>query len=162
MNQPPQPPNIARKVQIFPHQMIGVSLMVFFLLLSLFGVFGESTEKAADSSSRIALEVTYPSRSRYGLPVEIQVAVQNTSTQPIETLTLLLSRDYFDAFDDLHFFPSADRITDDAYEVDLENLQPEETRILTIGAKGGRYWQHKGDIRIEGESKVSLSTFIFP
>lgn len=136
--------------------------MVIFLLLTVFGVFGESTEKATDSGSRIALEVTYPSRSRYGLPLEFQVAVKNISSQPIETLTLLLSRDYFDQFGDLHFSPSADRITDDAYEVDLENLQPEETRILNIGAKGSRYWQHKGDIRIEGNVKVSLSTFIFP
>jgi hypothetical protein len=151
---------------LYPYQWVGFAVILLIPILALFGVFGESFAQVQQSSQDMALDVDYAIRNRYRMGSNLQVAVQNLSDQPIPSLTVSISRDYVDKFAEVTFSPSVARISDSAYEVDLTEIQPGESRVITVELEAEEYGQHQGTITATVQGlvpvEVNVTTFIFP
>jgi hypothetical protein len=61
--------------------------------------------------------------------------------------------------------PAVDRIRTQAYEVDLDNVLPGETRIVLVEVEAAAYWRHEGFIEAEASDRiirVEVRSFVFP
>jgi hypothetical protein len=81
-------------------------------------------------------------------------------------VTVYFDRDYIDSFSTVTFTPDVKSITDVAYIVELSDLQPQETRIVSVQLQAEKYWRHEGEIMATFTetigAEVSLRTFVFP
>ena len=82
--QPPQPPEIRRRIAFHRTQLIGVPLLAIIPVLALFGVFGTTTGEARAESAELQMQVRYPTRFRYkvinSLTVEVRMSDSLTSS----------------------------------------------------------------------------------
>lgn len=165
-SKPPQPPPISRKFEIRLYQMIGLPLIMLVPILALLGIFGETVDSTVISSPQLEMRVEYPTRFRYKMLDSITVTLRNVSGQPISALDVRFARAYIRGFSTVTFTPPVKSITEEDYILELNDLQPEETRIITVSIQAEKYGTHKGTIRVTPESaesvQVSLGTFIFP
>jgi hypothetical protein len=162
---PPEPPEIRRKFQPPAYQAIGVCLLVVFVLLGAFRVFGPTVGQVRSEVAPLRLEVTHPERTRLGEAGIIDVRVTNTGTGNLETVTIRFNRDYIDAFSTLAFTPGVDRISAGAYEVELSDVRAGETRAVSVDVVAGAYWRHQGFIEAatSGSSvRVQVTSLVFP
>jgi hypothetical protein len=164
--QPPPAPDVRRSIRFYPAHLAGMVLLALVPLLALFGVFGDLQANAEASSSSFRVLVDYPSRSRYWVFETMSVMVTNLSGQARETVTLSISEDYVAAFGEVAFEFDAERVTPDAYEFALTDLQPGETRVFGVEFRSDRYGQHDGLITVTAPDaepvELRISTFIFP
>lgn len=164
--QPPEPPDMRRRIMMYPMQMIGMGVILLIPLLALFGFFGEIRAEADTSSAAFSLHVDYPRSYRFRVHNPLTVTVRNTSDQAFEIVTVSFSTSYLSPFADSQFNPDLSRITADAYEVDLENVQPGEARIVTVVLEGQEYGQHNGTVAVAAPNvepvQLSIGTFVFP
>ena len=162
----PQPPEMKRRVSMYPMQWVGMALIALIPVLALIGFFGETRAQANASSAALALSVDYPVNYRYRVHNPLTVTVRNTSQQVYETMTVAFSTSYISPFADSQFEPELSRLTSEAYEIDMEDVQPGETRIVTVVLEGQEYGQHSGTISASAEGadpvQVSVATFVFP
>ncbi len=163
--QPPQPPPFERRTQIPAIQMVGIPLLLLLPVLALVGVFGHATDSATTSNDVLALEVTYPTRTRHNLAAELVVEVGNLSAEPI-TVTLDLDRSYLDRFAEHVFLPEAQEVRPDVYRVEVSDIPPGEARIVRVGLRAEQYWRLAGQATasLDGSSPVSvpLRTWVYP
>jgi hypothetical protein len=163
---PPSPPEIKRRVQFHRLQMVGVPLLMLISILALAGVFGEDSYSVNDSNSQLLIEVEYPTRFRYKMINPIRVSVKNVSTQPLATVQVNFDRAYIDSFSGVSFTPDVALITDAVYVLELTDLQPQETQMLTVEIQANKYWRQRGAVTAVPENDesvtVSLDTFVFP
>jgi hypothetical protein len=164
--QPPQPPSVDRKLQLYPYQYIGIPLLILIPILALFGVFNETYSTATGSSADFELQVKYPVRGLYNMPHTIEVTIRNKSEQVVPSLSLSFDKNYMDAFKQIVFLPDDLTITDQGYTVNLTNVQSGEMRVVTVSVEPDRYWQHWGSVTVIADgaesAKVQLESFIFP
>jgi hypothetical protein len=83
-----------------------VAVLVVFLVLGAFEVFGSWTRTATASANGVTLSVTYPAITRPGLPIRWEFTV----TRPggfDGPITLLTTFDYLHLFDISNFEPDA-------------------------------------------------------
>lgn len=162
----PEVPEIARKWQFHRLQMIGIPLIMLIPLLALFGLFGKTITTVSDTNTELAIHVTYPARFRYKTIDQAHVSVQNVSAQPIPVVRVYFDHGYINSFSTVTFTPDVKTVTDAAYIVELTDLQPQETRIISVQLQAEKYWQHKGEITATltetAGVEVPLSTFVFP
>lgn len=165
-SKPPQAPKIERKIQFHRLQMVGIPLILLIPILAIAGVFGETSHVVRASSPQLFVAVEYPTRFRYKMIDPIQVAVQNSSAQPLATVEVNFERAYIDRFSNVFIKPDVAYITDAVYVWKLRDLQPQETRVITIEIQAAAYWRHEGTVTAvadNGESvTVSVATFVFP
>lgn len=161
----PQPPHFQRKLQIAPLQLIGISLLALLPILAIFSVFGESLDVKGASNSEISMQVEYVTRYRYRMQDAMSITVTNESPQP-STITVSIDRDYINHFSDVTFVPEVERVSVDAYEVDLPAVKSHETRLVTVQMQGEHYWTKTGVVSatLTGGQPVTVevSTTIFP
>lgn len=163
--QPPQPPDFDRKLHFYPYQLIGLPILFLIPLLALFGVFGETSTTVEQVGSGITLEVEYSNRVHFQGLDGTEIRVQNTSDQAIPVLTVSIEKAFLDNYSDISFTPDVDAITDEAYIIRLEDVQPGEARIVTYDSKGKIAGQHHGTVTAttgEASTSVTLDIFIFP
>lgn len=164
--EPPQAPEIQRKIQVSRTQLIGVPLLMLLPILALFGVFGDSLNTAAESSPVVELTVEYPTRTRYLAPQTLEVAVRNTSAEALDSVTVSFDRSYIDAFEDVTFTPEVSEIGDQVYEVQVDELPAGETRRITVDFKPRSYGTQRGTVTVSstdpGGPQVAVTTFVFP
>lgn len=161
----PQPPPFQRKLQIAPLQLIGVSLLALLPILALFSVFGESINVKSASNPEISMQVQYVTRYRYRMQDAMTITVTNESPQP-STITVSIDRDYLNHFSDVTLVPDVDRVSVDAYEIDIPAVKSNETRLVTVQMQGEHYWTKTGVVSatLAGGQPVTVevSTTIFP
>lgn len=165
-SRPPQAPDVERKLKFHLLQMIGAPFILLVPLLALFGVFGESIRSASAASPALDMRVEYPSRFRYKMVDSLTVYLSNTSPQSIPGVRVRVDQAYVDSFSAVVFSPSVQYISGAAYVVDIGDLQPGETRLLTVRLQAEDYGMHRGTVSAtpEGgaELRVAISTFVFP
>jgi len=165
-NQPPQAPEIERRLLLYRYQWIAVPLLMLIPLLALLGVFGESIESANASDDTLQLEVRYPARTRYQLPGILEVTVTNSSDHAMEQVSIGIKTDYIEQFSEVTFTPSVSSINDEVVEIELTDIPPGESRLVTVDLRGERYGKHDGTITaaVNGSDvlDVAISTIVFP
>lgn len=166
VSQPPDSPRIERRLAFYHFQYICIPLIFLLPVLAVLGVFGESFAVIDSASADLALRVNYPTRYRYGLINDMEISVRNVSDTMIPSLTVTFSVDYIDRFAFVTFTPSANRVTDEVYEVELETVLPGETRRVRVEQQAQHYGLHTGAITAQADSRepvqVLISTFVFP
>lgn len=163
---PPEPPSIKRTLQFHRIQKIGIPILLLLPVLALFGVFGETFQSAHASNTQLTVDVEYPSRSRYKMINPVTVSVENTSSQTLSVVQIHFDRDYIDNFSNVSFTPEITKVTDEVYIVEITDLQPQETRVVSARIQAERYWLHEGNVTAvsgTGQSvSLSLDTIVFP
>ena len=165
-SKPPQPPEVDKKFQIYTFQLIGIPLMILIPILALFGLFGESVESVRTSSQQLDMIVEYPTRFRFKMIDELTVSLSNASEQTLPSVLVSFDRQYIDGFSTVTFTPSVKSITDSDYIVEVSDLKPGQTRVITATIQAEKYGMHRGLISTGPEDgsdlEVSVATFTFP
>jgi hypothetical protein len=163
---PPDPPEMQRKFKLYPYQYLAIPVLFLIPLLALLGIFGSTTERVHASSEDLDLNVEYTTRDRYRVRNKLNVEVQNNTGESIDTLNIHFGRSYIDRFVDIAFTPDVEDITDTAYIVALEDVQPGEIRIITINLVAEGYGPFSGTVRAVAEGivpvEVNLATILYP
>ncbi|MCE7986160.1 MAG: hypothetical protein DYG89_33710 [Caldilinea sp. CFX5] len=167
-SQPPPPPPFPRKIQLHRVQLIGMPLLMLVPLLAILGVFGETFATTKSQHDRLTVQVHYATRYRYKMANPVEVAVHNDSTAPLAAVEVRFAKAYIDQFSDTTFTPQVETITDQFYIVRFRDLQPDETRIVTVSLQGERYGRHQGVIVVADADdpahglETPIATWIFP
>jgi hypothetical protein len=165
--QPPQPPEIKRKIQFALSQKIGIPILMLIPVLALLGFLGETMTEASTSSSDLSVRVEYPPRTRYLLPQEVTIHVQNTTSENVPIIMVDIGADYIDGFTQVAFSPDVDEVTGEAYRVELTDVDPGESRVVNIDIRGYSYGPRRDTVRASVDEsgasvEVPIQTFIFP
>lgn len=160
-SEPPELPEMRRRLKFGGWQMAGLGLIVLIPVLAAFEVFGEGSATIAHRGSTLAISAEYPARIRHGTPEEVTVLATNRGASPLDTVTVRFDSTYVSRFTDPQFVPS----TSDAYEVELANVGPGETRVIRLGVRANEYGRHRGAIAAfhgADTARVTVSTIVFP
>lgn len=165
-SKPPQPPEVDKKFQVHTYQWIGIPLMLLIPILALVGLFGESVDSVRTSSQQLEMSVEYPTRFRFKMIDEVTVTLSNVSGQTLPSVLVNFDREYIDAFSTVTFTPAVKSITGSNYIVEVSDLQPGETRVISATVQAENYGMHRGTIGLGPEEaqdlEVSVATFTFP
>jgi hypothetical protein len=138
-----------------------MALIGLIPLLALLGVFSGVQVETAAASPSLELNARYPARLRYKTTDRIEVRVRNRSDRPLNRVVVKFDEDYISRFSNLVFTPAAQR----AYEVELVDLRPGETRLLAVEIQAEQYWRHSGALTAsagDDAATVNLGTTVFP
>lgn len=165
----PEAPDIEKKWRFKWVQKVGVPFLLLIPLLALLGVFGPNIETVTERGEVLSLEVSYPTRFRYKTIAPVHIRVTNIAAQTAPTVTVRLERNYLSAFSNVAFQPSVASISDEAYYVQLTDLQAGESRIVDLEMQAENYWEQRGVVAAAAggleatpDAAVSVETFIFP
>jgi hypothetical protein len=162
----PEAPEIERKLQISRLQWIGMPLIMLIPLLAIFGFFGESFRQVSAASTELDLQINYPTRTRYAVNTPLAVNIRNISAQAMPTVTLRFDQAYVERFSDFTFKPALTRVSAQAYEVELNDVAPGETRRVMVDLKGDQYGRQQGIISASTAAgaavQTEITTWIFP
>lgn len=165
-SQPPQPPQVARKLQFHILQLVGVPLMMLIPVLAIFGAFGETVHEVTESSQNLEMHVTFPTRFRYKMIDSVTVSIRNTSDQPITSVHITFDRAYIESFSTVTFTPSVKHVTEEVYVVELTDLQPGQVQIVSLSIQAEKYGNHQGVITAKQGSdeglQAHITTLTFP
>lgn len=162
----PEAPEIERKIQISRLQWIGVPLIMLIPLLAILGFFGESFRQVSAASTELELQINYPTRTRYAVNTPLAVNIRNISAQAMPTVTVRFDQGYVERFSDFTFKPELTRVSAQAYEVQLNDMTPGETRRIIVDLKGDQYGRQQGVISASTAAgaavQTKITTWIFP
>jgi hypothetical protein len=165
-SQPPQPPTVARRLQFHHLQLIGIPLLLLVPVLALFSVFGETVSSTVAASPELELHVEYPTRFRYKMIDTVMVSFTNVSARTLSSVQVEFERAYVEKFSTVAFTPSVKHVTDAAYIVEVNELLPGETRIISVTIQAEKFGRHAGSITATYDNaerlQVSIDTFAFP
>lgn len=158
---PPPPPAMEPKIRLSWRQWVGIPVMLAIPILALFGVFGESHTLAQSKSSTLEMTLSYPSRFRYRQMQPLHVTVRNLSSAIADTIKVSFDTAYISRFATVKFDP----LPHDAYTVDLIDVKPLESRLVSVELWGDDYGNHPGTIvarRGSDSAIIHLRTLVFP
>lgn len=158
---PPELAEIRRELKFGGWQLAGLGLIAIVPVLAAFEAFGEGSATVAQIRPTLAVVVEYPARMRHGTPGDVTVMATNRSPAMLDTLTVRFDSNYVARFSEPQFLPSAG----EAYEVELADLGPGETRAIRLGLRGSDYGRHRGRIAAfstADTASVTVSTIVFP
>jgi hypothetical protein len=162
---PPEPPTgapeVPRRVEIAPPQLVGLALLALVPLLALLNAFGTSRAEATAASSALELRVEYASRSRYKVFEPLDVFVRNRSQRTLDTVAVSLDTAYIDRFSEVQIEPQPTGV----YVVPLTSVRPGETRRVAVELRGNEYGRHRGTIRAAAgadSATARVSTIVYP
>lgn len=161
----PIPKEIRREVAFYRLQMVGVPLLLLLPIASLMGLLDTRMAATATSQGDVAISVQYPTRFRYRMAEPLVVRIENRGSSAIEKLTLGLSKAYVDRFSETTFEPEPDQVTQEAFEFELEDIEPGDSREVHLDMKSEDVGQAEGWVIAEqgGDStRVDFSTFVLP
>src|SRR5690606_14556403 len=163
--EPPEAPELQRKVAFYHYQVIGLAFLLV-PILALLGMFDKSTTHIRTESDELSMEVSYATRHRYKMITDLIVSIQNRSDQTIPLVTVKLSRDYVDQSSIVTFTPATVRITDSDYEVEIRDVAAGTSQIVRAELRGEHYGEHKGWVNAAAAGleavALELTTFIYP
>jgi hypothetical protein len=158
---PPSAPSIDPKIELSWKQRIGLPILLVVPILALFGVFGESRASAHSAKGAVDVEVSYPTRFRYRQVQSLRVSVRNLSPVVADTMRVSFDTAYVSRFSSVRFDPAAKT----AYTVDLTDVKPSESRLISVELWGQDYGNHRGTItawRGSDSAIVHIRTLVFP
>jgi hypothetical protein len=159
---PEQPPPIHPRIRMRRGELIGMCVIALIPVLAVVGVFGPELGHARHTSGALQLDVRYPSLTRHQLRETLEARVANLSGETLPHITLTFDPSYIIGFSSVSFVPPADR----AYAVELRDLQPRESRLVTVELEAERYGWHRGQVAAsDGTGHVlaaMISTLTFP
>lgn len=161
MGGPPTPPKLRPAVSLTLRQWIGIPILLVIPILAMFGVFGAHTRTEQVRAGRLAVAIMYPDRVRYRQTLGAQLAVQNTGTDPIDTIIVQYDTTYLNAF----LISGAVPGLGSSYAAPIISVQPGETRVTTLVLAGDRRGRARGSVRVSAGAdtvRIPLSTFVFP
>jgi hypothetical protein len=164
---PPDPPPMDRKVRIDRVQLVSIPIMVLVALLALSGLLGESTsESRSAEGGPLAVRVSYPSRLRFHQQEALEIAVHNVGPGPLEPVAVEIDRTYLEAFSVSTIIPDADRVTSDAYVIQLGRLLPGQVRRVTMQVEAEHPGHHRGLVVARSGAvelgRAEVDTYLFP
>ncbi len=164
--QPPQSPDFKREFRLYPYQWITIPLLFIVPILAIFGLFDANIVDVRASGDNVELRVEYSTRYRYYMDVPAYVFVTNTSDAALPVITVRFDRAFVDNFIEIQFTPDTNAVTERWYEVDLEDVQAGETRMIRVDLQADDYGTQRGTVAVAvGETAVAdvqLDSFIYP
>jgi hypothetical protein len=158
---PPRAPSIEPRIRLTLKQRIGLPIMVAIPILALFGVFGESEAHARATSASLEMIVAYPSRMHYRQVQLLQLSVRNLASSVADTVKVAFDTSYISRFSGVRFDPAPKS----AYVVDLTDVKPSESRLVSVELEGQVYGSQRGVVvarRGTDSAMVHLRTLVFP
>lgn len=159
--EPPLPPHIPPKVRLHRSEKLGLPFLFILPALAVTGLFGPKTAVTEGRSGAVEWSAEYPSRLRYQASERLIVRVKNRSQSPLPELKLAFDPTYIHAFTAVAFDPAPDT----PYVVNIQNLGPEQSRLVSVQLTAKEYGSRKGWVSLSAEgirAHAELSTFIFP
>ena len=159
--EPPELPELNRRLKFGVIQMVGLAALMLIPILALFSVFGLGEAFVSGRSSALALTVEYPPRLRHGAADVVVTEVTNTSSSAMDTVTVIFDSSYVGKVSEPRFTPPVSR----AFELDLVNIAPGESRRIELAFYADEYLSHSGEIRAAhgaDTARVTVETFVFP
>ena len=157
--EPPEAPEIDRKVRIRRAQMVG---MPIFLAIAVANFFGESKAEQRAASGPIAVTAIYPERIHFRETESVQLWVENTGHEVLEDVRLSVDPKYLDGFTNVLVSPPPLS----AYEIPVGSIRPGERRLATIEVHANTYFGHRGNVEVgasgRAPARLELSTFVLP
>lgn len=164
--QPPDAPEIERRVLLTRLQAVGLPVLALIPILALAGVFGLERNQRASQGGVLELEVKYPGRARFRSSGSLAIEVRNRLDRPVEGVTVLVDRSYVEAFEQVTFSPSSDELTETNYAIAIGRLEKGATRAVTADLRPRKYWLHRGIVAVSAAGvdtiDIDFSTFVFP
>ncbi|MFN2431573.1 MAG: hypothetical protein ABR599_01915 [Gemmatimonadota bacterium] len=159
---PPEVPEIERRLLLRPLQWVGVPLLALPALLALLGVFGQREGAGRSEIDGLELRVRWPERTRYQMGSRLEAEVRNGSGAALDTVWVRVDESYLSGFADVSFVPAED----EAYAVSLAGIAAGERRLVRADLTAERYGRHAGRVVATGGGPdtvaVAVSTLIFP
>lgn len=160
-SEPPELPELRRRLRFGAWQMLGLGALFLIPLLALFKVFGQGDALVTGRSRALELTVEYPPRLRHGTSEVIVAVVRNSSGALLDTVTVIFDSSYVSGVAEPRFTPPVTR----AFELDMEDVRPGESRRIELAFYAEEYWWHRGEIlAVHGGDtvRVNVQTFVFP
>jgi hypothetical protein len=142
-------------------ELVGMLLIATIPVATLLGFMGPRVDRVSSNDKSVRLEVQYPSRMHHQAYEKLTARVVNQSEVSLPQIQLRLTEDYVLAFSEVSFAPPVER----AYMVRLLDVQPGESRLVTVEIRAQRYGKHRGRVvavHDGGEVAVDLDTFTYP
>lgn len=158
---PPAAPDLPARVRLRWLQTIGIPFLGLLPALALIGVFDESPSQTSVSSRTLHVTARYPTRLRYKTSDTVELRVQNTSNHALPSVLVKFDEDYVTQFSNVTFTPEPQR----AYELELADVKPGETRLISMEIEAKEYWRHAGMIRAVAQNDsalLNISTTVLP
>jgi hypothetical protein len=152
-------------MRFYGWQLAGMALIMLVPLLTLFGLFGTTRASTSASNQEIEMRVQYPTRFRYKMISPLQVAVRSLSSRPLSTVTVQFDRSYIEQFSEVTFTPAVKTVTDESYVVELQDVQPGETRYVSATLQAEEYGGKRGTVTVTAGGdpvQAAVETFVFP
>lgn len=158
--EPPPAPSAPRRVRLYAFQWFGLALLAVLPLLAALGQLGETWDEATMSGDALDVSVRWPTRFRYKQLNSITVQVRNVGVATRDTVTVSLDTALANRFSTVRAIPAFAR----AYEAEITDLRPGESRLVVVELQAEEYGSHTGALTIEsGEAlRMPLSIRIFP
>lgn len=147
LKEPPSPPHVRSRFRLHRHQLVGIPLIVVLPILGLFRVFGDGIETHRVTDQSLAVEIEYPAKFKFKQTKYVRVKVKNLTGSQLDTVTVELDTSYVSKFSNVSIHPDPQ----DAYEVILTSLEPQEKREVQMEIEGKNYGTHEGVIRVTGQ-----------
>lgn len=136
-------------------------LILAIPVLASFNLFGETRTLVEARGSSITVTVDYASRMRHGSLDVFAVLLTNGAGSPLDTVRVEFDSSYIAKFTEPQFLPAESR----AFEVELADVAPGETRRVQVGLRANAYGRHRGRVAVTHSSDsvdVVLETIVFP
>jgi hypothetical protein len=162
----PKAPDMPRRLVFNRTKLVGLPLLLSVPVLAVFGIFGISEGEVSAAAEGIEAHLNFPERSRYKVSDQLELTLRNTAAEGLPRVTVRFDLAYVSAFSEVHFTPEPKRITEHAYEVELDNIGPGETRRIHVSLQGNEYGRHRGTVSIAVNgtttNQLSVDTLTFP
>jgi hypothetical protein len=161
-NRPPAPSDTPRRVRLYPHQWLGLPLLMLVPGLALLGVLGPSEAGATLEGRQLQVRVDHPTRLRAGQRAELRVEIRNAVGPPLRDIAVIFDAAYLEAFAEVRFQPG---LTGTDHPV-IDSLAAGEARTVTASFEGDRLWRSSGRVHVVAPATDSLTaalhTFTLP
>ena len=127
----------------------------------MIGLFGPKTDSDEVRTEVLELSAEYPSRLRFQNSERLIVRIHNRSDAPLAEVSVAFDAEYIHAFTAVAFDPAPES----PYMVDIGELAPGDSRLLSVQITADEYGSHRGWISVSAggtNARLELSTFVFP
>ncbi len=145
--------------------------VVVFVVVALFGFFGQRNRTTTVEGGGYELAVFYPQITRPGLSSPFELTVRRTDGGPLpETLSLATTVDYLRLFDDQAIEPEATEMRANQDEVEWQLLPEGDAVVFTVSLDAridpGIQWGTSGTttLYVDGDAVVAahFRTWVLP
>lgn len=159
--EPPELPKLRRRLSFGLMQSVGLAVLLLIPILALFRLFGQGEAFVTGQSGQLKITAEYSERLRHGSADVLVAQVTNSGANAMDTVTVIFDSTYMSRLSEPRFTPPVAR----AFELDLIDIGPGETRRIELDFYAEENWSHEGDIlavHAGDTARVTVKTFVFP